>query len=53
MIDKNKFEVIELEKYKLGPDQITNTYGKIFIFYFKNKFPHQSSLKSQSRKVGH
>ena len=27
MIDKNKFEIIELEKYKLGPDQIVNTYG--------------------------
>lgn len=35
MIDKNKFEIIELEKYKLGPEQIVNTYGKL-NFYIKN-----------------
>jgi hypothetical protein len=33
MIDKNKFEILELEKYKLGPEQIVNTYGKEFIYY--------------------
>jgi hypothetical protein len=29
MLDKNKFEIIELEKYKLGPEQITLTYGML------------------------
>ncbi len=34
MLDKNKFEIIELEKYKLGPEQITSTYGRKYKFIF-------------------
>jgi hypothetical protein len=39
-MEKPKIDITELEKYKLGPEQIISTYGKLYctiLYYFSNK----------------
>ena len=38
-MDKLRIDIKELDKYKLGPEQIINTYGNFFNFNLKPKIP--------------